>query len=102
MILVDALKLNPGRTVTEAHQYFESISSILERHGFKRVVEPLEAKSLLRGSLDAQLINLFEVEDPKQSLGGMMEDPDYQTVIPMRDEIFDLENSSVLVTARSR
>lgn len=99
-ILVDILPLKPGKTVAEAISYFDKVRPAMERHGLKRIDQPLEAHKILRGNQKANLVNLFETQDPETSIKGMGSDPDYQANVILRDSIFDLENASIIVTKR--
>ena len=99
-ILVDILPLKEGKTVAEALAYFEKVKPAMERNGLKRVDAPLEAHKILRGTQAANLVNLFETEDPETSMKGMAGDPEYQANVALRDTIFDLENASIILTTR--
>lgn len=100
-ILIDILKLKNGRTVEEAIQYFDELKPVLEKHGISRVDQPLKIANIMRGELSGELVNLFATDDPQKSMQGMSSDPDYQAKVPLRDQIFDLENSVVAMTTRS-
>lgn len=100
-ILIDILKLKNGRTVEEAIQYFSDLKPVFERHGITRLDQPLKVATIMRGDLSGELVNLFATDDPQTSMSGMTSDPDYQAKIPLRDEIFDLENSTIAMTVRS-
>ena len=99
-ILVDILPLKEGKTVAEALAYFEKVKPAMERNGLKRVDAPLEAHKILRGTQAANLVNLFETEDPETSMKGMAGDPEYQANVALRDTIFDLENAPIILTTR--
>ena len=99
-IVVDILPLKEGKTVAEALAYFEKVKPAMERNGLKRVDAPLEAHKILRGTQAANLVNLFETEDPETSMKGMAGDPEYQANVALRDTIFDLENASIILTTR--
>ena len=99
-VLIDILKLKNGRTVDEAIEYFEGLKPVFEKHGLTRLDRPLRVGNIMRGDLSAELINLFVTHDPQTSLKGMSSDPAYQAMIPRRDEIFDLENSTIAMTTR--
>lgn len=100
-ILVDILPFKEGKTMKDALAYFERLRPTMERHGLRRVDAPLQAHKSLRGPQRANLVNLFETEDPETSLQGMAGDPDYQSNIALRDSIFDLENASIILTTKS-
>ena len=100
IIIVDMLPLQPGRSVEEAIAYFEELKPIFEKHGLKRLDAPLKVMQIMRGESPAQLINLFETDDPQVSMKGLSEDPAYQAKIPTRDEIFDLSKATIAATTR--
>lgn len=99
-ILVDILPIKAGKTLEDALAYFEKVRPAMERHGLKRIEQPLQAHKVLRGNQAADLVNLFETQDPDMSLKGMGSDPEYQANIALRDTIFDLENASIVLTMR--
>ena len=99
-LIIDILPFKPGRTIEEAVAYFDELKPVFEKHGFKRRDEPLAVAKLLRGETPADMVNLFETEDPEASLKGISGDPAYQAQISKRDQIFDLERASILLTKR--
>ena len=99
-LIVDILKLQPGRTIEEAIAYFEELKPVLESHGIRRFDRPLGVQKFLRGDASADLVNLLETDNPEQSLKGMASDPAYQQKVPERDKLFDLENSMIALTLR--
>lgn len=99
-ILVDILPIKEGKTIDDALAYFETIRPAMERHGLKRLDAPLHAVNVMRGSQRADLINLVETEDPEASMQGISQDPEYQANTATRDAIFDLEDSSIIITTR--
>ncbi len=64
-LLVDILPLKPGRTVEEAIAYFESLKPAFERHGLTRHDAPLKIQKVMRGTVAADMVNLFETETRK-------------------------------------
>lgn len=99
-ILVDILPIKDGKSIEDALAYFNKVRPAMERHGLKRIDQPLEAHKVLRGNQTADLVNLFETSDPEASMKGMGSDPEYQANIALRDTIFDLENASIVLTTR--
>ena len=97
VMIIDVLKLKEGKTVEEAVAYFESAKALFEGHGIVRVDAPLKVAKVARGQA-ADLVNIFKTENPEVSMGGLMNDPEYKAIVPQRDEIFDLENSTILLT----
>lgn len=99
-ILVDILPIKSGASLDEAVAYFNGLVPVFDRHGLKRVDAPLQAVKAMRGTVPADLVNLFETENPEASLTGMRDDPDYQAQVAERDRIFDLEQASIILTKR--
>ena len=99
-LLLDILKLKPGKTVEDAVAYFDKLAPIFDEVGITRLDRPLKAAGVMRGSIEAEQVNLFEMEDPQKSMPAMQSHPDYQAMIPVRDAIFDLENSTVLLPTK--
>lgn len=97
-ILVDILPFKEGKTIDDALAYFDKVRPAMERNGLTRVDAPLEAHKALRGTQQANLVNLFATENPEASMKGMASDPEYQSNIPLRDSIFDLESASIILT----
>lgn len=100
-LLIDILPLKTGKTQQEGMDYFEGLRHVFERHGLRRQDKPLFAQKVLRGALVADLVNLFETENPEASMKGLSADAEYQAMIPTRDQLFDLERSNVVLTARA-
>ena len=99
-ILVDILPIKDGKTIEDALAYFDKVRPAMGRHGLKRIDQPLQAHKILRGKQNADMVNLFETDDPEASMKGMGSDPEYQANVPLRDTIFDLENASIVLTTR--
>ncbi|MEE2809423.1 MAG: hypothetical protein VX412_01435 [Pseudomonadota bacterium] len=99
-ILVDILPFKEGKTIEDALAYFEQVRPAMERNGLRRVDAPLRALKSLRGAQQADLVNLFETDDPETSMQGMAGDAEYQSHIALRDSIFDLENASIILTTK--
>lgn len=99
-ILVDILPFKDGKTLDDALAYFEKVRPAMERNGLRRVDVPLQANKVARGAQRADLVNLFETDNPEVSMKGMSEDAEYQSHIPLRDAIFDLAQASIIVTTK--
>lgn len=99
-ILVDILPFKEGKTIEDALAYFEKVRPAMERNGLQRVDAPLRALKSLRGAQQADLVNLFETDDPETSMQGMAGDAEYQSHIALRDSIFELENASIILTTK--
>ncbi|MFS2317688.1 hypothetical protein RMQ97_07090 [Maricaulis sp. D1M11] len=100
-VLIDILPLKDGASFEQAVGYFETLKPVFERHGLRRVDQPLQPVKVLRGEVQADLVNLFETENPEVSLAGMRDDPDYQAQIELRDTVFDLDRASIVLTRRA-
>lgn len=100
-LLLDILKLKPGKTAEEATAYFDGLKAVFERVGLSREDVPLVALKTLRGNTQADVVNLWASDDAPTSMGAMAADEEYQANVPLRDQIFDLENSTVILTKRS-
>lgn len=99
-LLLDILKLKPGKTIEDATSYFDELADVFAEVGISRLDRPLKAAKVMRGAIEADYVNLFETADPQASMGAMQAHPEYQAKISTRDAIFDLENSTVLLTAK--
>ena len=99
-LMIDILPLKPGKTIDEAIAYFEKLKPVLEKHGLRRLDQPLQAQKLLRGDLAVDMVNLFEIDDPENTMKGVGADPEYQANMPLRDSLFDLPKASVILTRR--
>ncbi|KAJ55793.1 hypothetical protein ACMU_08430 [Actibacterium mucosum KCTC 23349] len=99
-LILDILKLKPGKTPAEAVAYFDSVKPVFDRHGLVRSDVPLTAMKALRGTVEADVVNFWETENPEVSMKGMAGDPEYQAQVPVRDTIFDLDASTILLTKR--
>jgi hypothetical protein len=89
-MFVDVLTLRSGRNVAEAQAYFDRIGPIAARHGLHRV-SAIRVDRKTRGldELSPQIVQLWRVEGDN-AFTGLGGDPDYQAIIPARDELFDM------------
>ena len=94
--LVDVLILKEGKTPADAKVYFDKVGPVAAKHGLVQL-NSLQIAQKLRGNLDAKVVNIWSVSDPKKTLPGLLSDPDYQQHIPVRDSTFDLPNSSIFM-----
>ncbi|SHH80409.1 hypothetical protein [Cognatishimia maritima] len=99
-VLFDILPIKSGKTVDDATAYFDKVRPAMERNGLRRVDVPFEVQGILRGNQEANLVNIFETEDPESAMKKMGADPEYQSHIEERDAIFDLGNASIILTTR--
>ena len=51
----------------------------------------------MAGDLDADMLNVWTVTDPKGSFDNIFSDSAYTDHIPLRNSIFDMENSIMFV-----
>lgn len=94
--LVDVLILKDGKTPADAREYFSRVSGVAAKHGLVQL-ESLQIAQKLRGDLDAKVVNIWSVSDPKKTLPGLLSDPDYKKNDTFRDSFFDLPNSSIFM-----
>ena len=100
-LVVDILPLKSGKTVADAQAYFDGVESILARYGMTRVDQELRVTRVARGSLRANVINLWESNDPDAAFKGVFSDREYkEEYVPQRDAIFDMSKATVVVTQR--
>ena len=95
--LVDVLILKEGKTAEDAKAYFDKVAPIAAKHGLVQL-HPLKVAQKLRGDLDAKVVNIWSVSEPKKTLPNVLSDPEYQKNVPIRDSVFDLPNSSIFMT----
>ena len=95
--LVDILTLHDGKTAADADAYFELIEPIVAAHGMERALVQLEIAKVLRGDVSENLLNVWTVSDPETTMGAIFNDETYTQHIPLRNSIFDLENSTVMI-----
>ena len=100
-VILDILPLKSGVKVEEAHAYFERVEPILEQYGLSRTDHALEVAAVPRGSVKAQVVNLWESDDPMKGMQAVLNDPYYkENIVPLRDRIFDMRNATVIITKR--
>lgn len=91
-VFVDVLTLKPGKTYAEAEAYFGKAIPLIERHGLKRV-KSYRISEKMRGhaEVNPSIVQIWRVE-ADNPFAGLMGDPDYKAVVPLRDSIFDMPN----------
>lgn len=97
-LILDILPLKEGKTLEDANEYFENVEPIFERYKFTRAQAPLKVLSIPRGSIEAQVVNLWETPDPDHAFKGIFSDQEYLKFVKDRDAIFQLEKATVIVT----
>jgi len=91
-LFVDVLTLKPQRTVGEAQAYFDKIAPIAARHGLHRVTAiAIDRKMRGHEAVNPHLVQLWRV-DGGTAFAELAGDPDYRSVIPERDALFDMPN----------
>jgi len=91
-VFLDVLTLKPGKTYDEAESYFSKAIPLIERHGLKRL-SAYRISEKMRGHDDVNpsIVQVWRV-DGENPFAGLMNDADYQQVVPLRDSIFDMPN----------
>ena len=99
-LILDILPLHHGRTSAEAQAYFTDVEPIFARYGLTRSDQPLQVVDIVRGKIDAQVVNLWQTDDPQKAFNGIFSDEDYLQYVATRDKIFNLERATIMVTER--
>lgn len=99
-LLVDILVLKEGKTLADAKAYFEKVEPIFKKYNMYRSDEVLDVMQVPRGTLQAQVINLWETTNPDAAFKGIFSDKEYEAFIPLREEVFDMPKATVVVTQR--
>ena len=100
-VVLDILPLKHGASVEDAQDYLRDIEPILARHGMTRTGDILTVEKVMRGSLNARVVNLWATDNPEASFSGVFSDKEYkQNLVPRRDRIFDLQKATIVVTKR--
>ncbi len=99
---VDLLNLQDGKTAADAAQYFELIEPIVAKHGLERALPSFSITQRMAGDLDADMLNVWTVTDPKGTFDGIFTDDAYKAHIPLRNSIFDMPNSTMFVMAPNK
>ena len=92
-LVVDILPLKTGKTIEDAKSYFSAIEPILARHGMTRSDKVLKVEKILRGDLDAKVINFWNSDNPQQSFDRVFKDKEYLKHVKNRDSIFALDKA---------
>lgn len=101
-LILDILPLKEGATADQAKAYFDAVEPILAKYGMTRSDTVLDVAKIVRGSAKAQIVNLWDTDNPDVSFKGVFSDEDYKTHISDRDRIFDLEAATIIVTQRDK
>ncbi|MEM9071727.1 MAG: hypothetical protein AAGE52_24675 [Myxococcota bacterium] len=95
-VLVDLVFLNEGKTLEDRAAYGRLIGPIAQRHGLRRVQSYRVLQHLGGLGNGAVELNLWEVDDPS-ALQATLTDPEYQSHVPTRNEIHDMERLTMLL-----
>lgn len=94
---VDLLRLQEGKTPADAAAYFETIEPVVAKHGLVRALPSFNIMQLMAGDLDADMLNVWTVTDPKGSFEAIFKDKAYLEHVELRNSIFDMKNSTMLI-----
>jgi len=89
-VFLDVLTLKAGKTFEDAQEYFALAIPLIERHGLKRV-EVFKVSEKMRGHADVNpsIVQVWHVQ-ADNPFAGLMNDPDYKKVVPLRDSVFEM------------
>ena len=94
---IDILKFKEGKTAADAAVYFDLIEPIIAKHGMKRAVPGLNIAKVMRGDIPEHIVNIWTITDPEGTLQSIFNDERYLENVSLRDSIFDLKNSKMMV-----
>ena len=100
-VIVDILPIHDGKTVADAEAYFDAVEPILAKHGMTRSDEVLKVTKMVRGTVPAQVINLWESDNPDASFKAIFSDKEYLAHTHIRDSVFDLKAATIIITERN-
>lgn len=99
-LVLDILPIQEDQTLEAAETYFDAVEPIFARYGLTRSDKVLSVVGIPRGTVKAQVVNLWQSDNPQASFDGIFSDKEYLTHTADRDAIFDLEAATVIVTQR--
>lgn len=94
---VDILRLQVGKSPTDAARYFEIIEPVVAKHGLVRALPSFNITKRMAGDLDADLLNAWTVSDPNGTFEHTFSDTAYTDNIKLRNSIFDMPNSTMFM-----
>ncbi len=94
---VDLLRLQDGKTPADAAKYFELIEPVVAKHGLERALPSFNIMQRMAGEVEADMLNVWTVTDPKGTFDGIFTDDAYKVHVPLRNSIFDMKNSAMFV-----
>jgi len=97
-LLVGVIAMKPGFDYEDHNAYEKTLASITARHGMRlfrayRIVQPLGG-----GPANAVAVNIWELPSP-EALGKVMSDPEYVAIVPYRDRIHDMAETTMYFVA---
>lgn len=99
---VDMLRLQDGKTPADAAKYFELIEPVVAKHGLERALPSFNIMQRMAGDVEADMLNVWTVTDPKGTFDGIFTDDAYKAHVPLRNSIFDMKNSTMFVLAPNK
>ena len=99
-IILDILPIHEGKTLDDARAYFDAVEPIFAEHGMVRSDAVLEVTGILRGPVEAEVVNLWETDNPQASFDGIFADARYLEHTANRDSIFRLRDATIIITRR--
>jgi hypothetical protein len=94
VVLVGIIAMNPGFDFADHASYEKTLEAITSRHGMKLIKAYRVLKQLGPGSESSLSVNIWSLTSP-ESLGKVMQDPDYQALVPYRDRIHNMAETSM-------
>lgn len=99
-LILDILPIRDGQSLADAEAYFAAVEPIFARYGMTRSDAVLSVVDILRGPVEAEVVNLWETDNPQAAFDGIFSDEEYLTHTGSRDTIFDLKAATIVVTER--
>jgi len=92
---IDLLILQDGKTLSDAESYFKTVVPIASKHGLVRI-HSFTVKKTMSGETKPQLVNLWTMSG-NNVFEGIGSDPEYRKMIPIRNKLFDMKRSTMLM-----
>jgi uncharacterized protein (DUF1330 family) len=94
---VDILVLKPGKTTADANKYFNKVEPVIKKHGLSRIIPGLNVVNNMKGSLNADLVNIWFVTNPSTTFKAIFSDPDYLQHVELRNATFDMKSANMMM-----
>lgn len=94
---VDLLILKEGKTTADANVYFTKIEPVVRKHGLRRIVPGLNIVKNMKGTLNADLVNIWFVTNPETTFKNIFSDPEYLKHVALRNMTFDMDNANMVM-----